>query len=68
MQLCPFHKFFEEDSIVKSKIRRTAHTKAFDPDLLTSSGVAVFLRQIQMICIMDVNALGDNIVQDPRVQ
>lgn len=40
---------------MKSKRRRTTHTKAFDPDLLTSNGIAVLLRQIQMIFIMDIN-------------
>lgn len=55
MQLCSLHNFFKQDSIVKSKNRRTTHTKAFDPDLLTSNGIAVLLRQIQMIFIMDIN-------------
>lgn len=62
MQLCQFHNFFEQDSIVKSKHRRTTQTKAFAPHLLTSNGIVVFLWQIPMIFFIDINALGDNIV------
>lgn len=48
-----------EDIIAKRKRRRTAHSKAFDSDLLTSNGQAS-----EIIFNVDINDPGDNTVQD----
>lgn len=59
MQPCPFQQSLERDFIVKSKHRRTAHSRALDSDLLTSNGQAS-----DTIFIVDINDPGDDTVHN----